>query len=75
MQEFVEEQYLPHAKSYKRSWKLDESIFINRIKPVWGNLKISEISRQDIELFKNNCNYSGIYYSFIEIVRLRQPRY
>jgi len=59
MQQFVEEQYLPHVKGYKRSWKSDESIFIRLIKPVWGNLKLSEISRQDVELFKTKFVNDG----------------
>jgi len=59
MTQFVEEQYLPHVKAYKRSWESDKAIFIKKIKPVWGNLKLSEISRQDIELFRRNFIKEG----------------
>jgi len=56
MNQFVEEQYLPHAKGYKRSWRMDEQMFVNRIKPVWGNMKLCEINRQEIELFRQVDN-------------------
>jgi len=29
---FFEEQYLPYVQTYKRSWKLDERMFLNKIK-------------------------------------------
>jgi len=45
---------LPYVKGYKRTWELDERIFNNKIKPKWGNRKLSEITRQDIELFKTD---------------------
>jgi len=50
--EFVLDQYLPYVKGYKRTWELYERIFNNKIKPKWGNRKLSEITRQDIEFFK-----------------------
>jgi len=59
MNQFVEEQYLPHVKGYKRSWEMDSKMFNGKIKPVWGNLKLSEINRQDIELFRTNFTRAG----------------
>ena len=56
---FFEEQYLPYVQSYKRSWQKDERMFVNRIKPVWGNLKLSEVTRQDIEQLKTNFINAG----------------
>ncbi len=59
MNQFMEEQYLPYVKGYKRSWKIDESMYVNRIKLVWGNMKMSEITKQDIELFRTNFSNAG----------------
>jgi len=56
---FFEEQYLPHVQAYKRSWEKDSKMFNNKIKPVWGNMKLSEINRQDVEQFKTNFIKAG----------------
>jgi len=45
---FIEEQYLPHVKSYKRSWASDVSLLKNHLLPRFGNRYLDEISRQDI---------------------------
>lgn len=56
---FFEEQYLPYVKGYKRSWKTDEAMYVNKIKALWGNMKLCEITRQDIELLRSNFNKVG----------------
>ncbi len=48
---FVESRYLPHVKVYKRSWRQDEKMIANHLLPVWGQAKLSEIAREDIQQF------------------------
>ena len=45
---FIHEQYMPHVKGYKRSWKTDESILKNHLLPVLGQRYMDEITRHDI---------------------------
>ena len=45
---FIEEQYLPYVKSYKRSWVSDVSLLKNHLLPRFGNMYLDEITRQDI---------------------------
>ncbi len=47
------EHYLPQAKLHKRSWKRDEQLYAIRIMPIFGERKLSEISRQDVLKFQN----------------------
>ena len=46
--EFVESQYLPFAKSYKRSWATDMSLLKNHLLPRFAKRHMDEISGQDI---------------------------
>lgn len=57
--EFVREKYLPFVKVHKRSWQQDENMLELRILPLWGNRKISEITRDDIQEFQTNCMLMG----------------
>jgi len=45
---FIEEQYLPYVKSYKRSWSSDVSLLKNHLLPRFGSKYLDEITRQDI---------------------------
>lgn len=45
---FVESAYLPHIKSYKRSWKTDECVLRNHILPALGALHMDDIRRQHL---------------------------
>ena len=45
---FIEEQYLPYVKSYKRSWVSDVSLLKNHLLPRFGSKYLDEITRQDI---------------------------
>ena len=45
---FVEEQYIPFIKMYKRSWQTDVSILKNHLLPAFGAKYLDEISRGDI---------------------------
>jgi integrase len=50
---FIEEQYLPYVKSYKRSWLSDVSLLKNHLLPRFGIKYLDEITRQDI--LKMHC--------------------
>jgi len=42
---FIKDNYLPHAKSYKRSWDTDECLLRNHIIPAIGHLHMDEVKR------------------------------
>ena len=46
--QFIEDQYLPHIKTYKRSWTTDISLLKNHLLPRFGKRYLDEITRQDI---------------------------
>jgi len=48
LNEFVRERYLPHVKSYKRSWQTDETVLRIHILPVLGALAVDEITNEAI---------------------------
>ncbi len=45
-------RYFPHIKVYKRSWNMDKAMIERQILPRWGNARISEIIKQDIQDFQ-----------------------
>jgi integrase len=45
---FVAERYLPHVKTYKRSWQTDETVLRIHIVPVLGNLAADEVTTEAI---------------------------
>ena len=49
--EFFQTRYLPFIKIDKRSWDTDVSVFRNHIQPVFGSVKMSQISRGAIQEF------------------------
>src|ERR1700752_365769 len=44
--EFFENHYLPYVKPRKRSWKRDEELYRLHLKPVFGDKRLTEVSRQ-----------------------------
>jgi hypothetical protein len=46
--QFIHEQYLPHVKTYKRSWTTDVSYLKNHLLPRFANRYMDQITRQDI---------------------------
>jgi len=50
--DFIENQYLPHVKVYKRSWVQDEQMIHRHILPLWGQAKLTEITREDVQEFQ-----------------------
>lgn len=48
---FIEEFYLPHIKTYKRSWDTDVSLIKNHILPKYGKLYLDEFTKQHMISF------------------------
>jgi integrase len=46
--EFINEQYMPYIKSYKRSWTTDQSILKNHLLPRFEKRYMDDIQRQDV---------------------------
>lgn len=49
--EFFDTQYLPYAKSRKRSWNKDESMFRVRLNDAFGQKQLHQISRREVQVF------------------------
>ena len=56
---FIEDQYLPYVKSYKRSWDTDVSLLKNHLLPRFSNKYMDEITRQDIVKMHSERKASG----------------
>ncbi len=52
--EFVYQQYIPHAKAHKRSWKYDQQIIEQKLLQLWGKKRMDEFKPGDILEFQNN---------------------
>lgn len=57
--QFIDEQYLPYIKSYKRSWPTDVSLLKNHLLPRFGKRYLDEITRQDIVKMHGDRKASG----------------
>ncbi|WP_045214502.1 site-specific integrase, partial [Desulfonatronovibrio magnus] len=58
--EFVSDRFLPHIKSYKKSWKLDEGMLRNHILPEFGSLYLDEITAEMVTEFHNQKKATGL---------------
>jgi len=58
--EFFEEEYLPFAKSRKRTWAKDEEYYRLRIKDKFGNVKLDRITRKQLQDFHTSLKVSGL---------------
>ena len=58
--EFFNNHYLPYVKPRKRSWRRDEELYRLRIKEKFGNRRLNQISRQQIQLFHTEVLTSGL---------------
>lgn len=52
--EFAMDEYLPHARQYKKSAHEDESKLRLHLLPVFGDKKLGAISRYDVEMYRGN---------------------
>ena len=57
---FFENHYLPYVTPRKRSWKRDDELYRLRIKGVFGNKRLNQISRQQIQSFHTDLLASGL---------------
>ncbi len=48
LESFSKDKYLPYVKTYKRSWKTDETLLRIHIIPSLGKKHLDQITRQDI---------------------------
>lgn len=58
--EFFDDHYLPYAKPRKRSYARDEEMYRLRIKPTFGNFKLNEVTRKQVQLFHNRLLTEGL---------------
>jgi integrase len=56
---FIENQYLPYVKSYKRSWDTDVSLLKNHLLPRFSGKYLDEITRQDIVKMHSDRKAAG----------------
>ncbi len=56
---FIEDQYLPYVKSYKRSWNTDVSLLKNHLLTRFSSRYMDEITRQDIVKMHSERKASG----------------
>ena len=57
---FFETMYLEHAKKFKRSWQRDEQLYRIRIKDIFGNRRLNQISKHDIMKFHADLPSQGL---------------
>lgn len=58
--DFFMNHYMPYVTPRKRSWKRDEELYRLRIKGVFGNKRLNEITRQQIQAFHTSVLDSGL---------------
>lgn len=56
LDQFWVEHYLPQAKQSKRSWARDEQLYRIRIKPVFGQKRLTDIGRLQLEQFQTKLS-------------------
>lgn len=47
--QFVEQDFLPHIRTYKRSWDSDVSLLNNHLLPAFGKQYLDAITRRDVQ--------------------------
>lgn len=57
---FFTEHYFPYVKPRKRSWGRDEELYRLRIKPAFGDKRLNEPTRQQIQTFHTGVLASGL---------------
>jgi integrase len=53
---FMKDHYFPHARIHKRSHVRDDQLYRIRIKPKFGETKLSAITRYDVQKFQNELS-------------------
>jgi len=57
--QFMDEQYIPYVKSYKRSWACDAGLIKNHLLSRFGKMHLDEITRVDIQKMHFDRRASG----------------
>ncbi len=57
---FAKEQYLPYAKTHKRSWKTDAMILKNHLLPRFGKMQIHLVHRADVVKMQKEQRQNGL---------------
>ncbi len=58
--DFFEGHYLPYVKPRKRSWKRDDELYTLRIKGAFGNKRLNQITRLQLQSFHSSLLESGL---------------
>ncbi len=56
---FVLDSYLPHVKLRKRSWSVDECIARQHLFPTFGDRRLADIQRHEVEIWQHRCQPKG----------------
>jgi len=57
---FMADHYFPHVKLHKRSWVRDDQLYRIRVKPKFGESKLCDITRYQVQQFQNELSTSGL---------------
>lgn len=57
---FFDEYYLPYAKNHKRSWDRDEELYRLRIRPAFGQRRLNDVTRLQIQKFHAKLMNEGL---------------
>lgn len=60
LQDFYERKFLPHVKQRKRSWRRDKELFELRLLPRFGQQRIDQIGRHEVQVFHGGLKASGL---------------
>ena len=60
LKDFFKDHYLPFAKERKKSWTKDEELFRLRLKPAFGERRLNQITRQEIQRFHTGLKAEGL---------------
>ncbi len=58
--DFFNDHYLPFAKPRKRSWRRDEELFRLRIEAKFGDRRLNQLTRQQIQTFHTSLLDTGL---------------
>lgn len=57
---FYKTYFLPHVKQHKRSWRSDQQLFELRILPKFGDVRIDQLSRHEVQVFHGVLKANGL---------------
>ncbi|MDI1308613.1 MAG: integrase arm-type DNA-binding domain-containing protein [Methylotenera sp.] len=60
LDELFTDHYLPYVKQHKRSWDRDEELYRLRIKAVFGDKRLNQVTRLQIQTFHSGLMTEGL---------------